>query len=41
MKAVGVKDLKARLSQYLRAVRAGETYLVTDRDQVVAELRPV
>ncbi len=41
MKAVGVKELKARLSEYLRAVRAGETVLVTDRDQVVAELRPV
>lgn len=40
MKAVGVKQLKARLSEYLRAVRAGETILVTDRDEVVAELRP-
>jgi len=41
MKAIGVKELKARLSEYLRAVKAGETVLVTDRDQVVAELRPV
>lgn len=40
MKAVGVKQLKARLSEYLRAVRAGETILVTDRAEVVAELRP-
>ncbi len=40
MKAVGVKQLKARLSEYLRAVRAGEVILVTDRDEVVAELRP-
>jgi prevent-host-death family protein len=40
MKAVGVKDLKARLSEYLRAVRAGETLLITDRTEVVAELRP-
>lgn len=40
MKAVGVKLLKTKLSQYLRMVRAGETILVTDRDQVVAELRP-
>jgi antitoxin (DNA-binding transcriptional repressor) of toxin-antitoxin stability system len=39
-KAVGVKQLKARLSEYLRLVRAGETVLVTDRDEVVAELRP-
>ena len=40
MKAVGVKQLKARLSEYLRYVRAGETILVTDRDEVVAEIRP-
>lgn len=40
MKAVGIKALKARLSHYLRAVRAGETLLVTDRDEVIAELRP-
>ncbi|MGD2124314.1 MAG: type II toxin-antitoxin system Phd/YefM family antitoxin [Gemmatimonadota bacterium] len=39
MKAVGVKQLKARLSEYLRAVKAGEIVLVTDRDEVVAELR--
>ncbi len=40
MKAVGVKQLKARLSEYLRMVRAGEIILVTDRDEIVAELRP-
>jgi prevent-host-death family protein len=40
MRAVGVKQLKARLSEYLRLVRTGETVLVTDRDEVVAELRP-
>jgi len=40
MKAVGVKQLKARLSEYLRSVKAGEVILVTDRDEVVAELRP-
>ena len=37
---MGVKQLKARLSEYLRAVKAGEIVLVTDRDEVVAELRP-
>lgn len=41
MKSVGVKQLKTRLSEYLRLVRGGETVLVTDRDEVVAELRPV
>ena len=40
MKAVGVKQLKARLSEYLRLVKSGETVLITDRDEVVAELRP-
>lgn len=40
MRIVGVKQLKARLSEYLREVRRGEVFLVTDRDQVVAELRP-
>ena len=40
MKSVGVKQLKSKLSEYLRLVRGGETVLVTDRDEVVAELRP-
>jgi antitoxin (DNA-binding transcriptional repressor) of toxin-antitoxin stability system len=40
MKAVGIKNLKARLSEHLRAVKAGEVILVTERDEVIAELRP-
>lgn len=40
MKAVGLKVLKNRLSEYVRMAAAGETILVTDRDQVVAELSP-
>lgn len=39
MKAVAVKELKNRLSSYLREVKSGEIVLVTDRGQVVAELR--
>jgi len=39
MKTVGIKRLKARLSEYLRAVKRGEVVVVTDRDEVVAELR--
>ncbi|HYW33113.1 MAG TPA: type II toxin-antitoxin system prevent-host-death family antitoxin [Gemmatimonas sp.] len=39
MKTIGVRELKAQLSRVLREVRAGETVLVTDRGQVVAELR--
>ena len=40
MKAVGLKVLKNRLSEYVRLVAGGETVLITDRDRVVAELVP-
>jgi len=40
MRAVGLKILKNKLSEYVRLARSGETILVTDRDQVVAELGP-
>jgi antitoxin (DNA-binding transcriptional repressor) of toxin-antitoxin stability system len=40
MKTVGVRELKNRLSEYIRQVRSGETVLVTDRGDVVAELSP-
>ncbi len=40
MRAVGLKVLKNRLSEYVRLVAGGETVLVTDRDRVVAELIP-
>ncbi len=40
MRAVGVRELKNRLSEYLRLVRAGEHVLVTDRGEVIAELAP-
>ena len=36
---VGTKELKNRLSHYLRRVRAGEVIRVTDRDVVIAEIR--
>ena len=39
MKAVGVKQLKARLSEYLRLVKGGETLLVTERNDVIAGFR--
>jgi antitoxin (DNA-binding transcriptional repressor) of toxin-antitoxin stability system len=38
MKAVGTKVLKDNLSKYLQMVRQGETILVTDRDEVIAEI---
>jgi antitoxin (DNA-binding transcriptional repressor) of toxin-antitoxin stability system len=40
MRAVGLKVLKNKLSEYVRVAAAGETVLVTDRDTVVAELGP-
>lgn len=40
MKTVGVRELKNRLSEYLRQVRSGESVLVTDRGEVIAELGP-
>jgi antitoxin (DNA-binding transcriptional repressor) of toxin-antitoxin stability system len=40
MRAVGLKTLKNQLSEYVRLAAAGETVLVTDRDQVVAQLGP-
>jgi prevent-host-death family protein len=40
MRAVGIRELKNRLSEFIRLVEAGESVLVTDRGTVVAELRP-
>jgi prevent-host-death family protein len=34
MRTVGIKVLKNKLSEYVRAAEAGETVLVTDRDRV-------
>ena len=39
MISVGIRELKNRLSEYLRMVRRGEQVLVTDRGETVAELR--
>jgi antitoxin (DNA-binding transcriptional repressor) of toxin-antitoxin stability system len=40
MRAVGIKTLKNKRSEYVRVAADGETVLVTDRDRVVAELGP-
>ncbi len=37
---VGIREMKNRLSDYVRRVRRGETILVTDRGRVVARLTP-
>jgi antitoxin (DNA-binding transcriptional repressor) of toxin-antitoxin stability system len=40
VRAVGLRVLKNRLSEYVRLAASGETILVTDRERVVAELVP-
>ena len=40
VKTVGVRDLKNQLSAHLREVKAGHRLLVTERNTVIAELRP-
>jgi len=40
MDTVGIAELKARLSEHLRAVRRGRTLTVLDRDTPVACLIP-
>ena len=37
---VGVADLKSRLSEYLRKVRAGRSITVLDRDTPIARIVP-
>ena len=39
--SVGSRELKTRLGAWLRRVRRGETVVVTDRGDPVAELRPL
>ncbi len=39
IKTVGVKELKNKLSAYLRDVRGGTRVLVADRDTVIAALQ--
>lgn len=38
---VGVRDLKARLSEYLRQVKQGKTVIITDHGRPVGRLSPV
>lgn len=41
MKQVRIAELKARLSEHLRAVRQGETITVLDRDTPIARIAPI
>ncbi len=40
MRAAGIREVKNKLSKYLRLVAEGETVLVTDHGRVVAQLAP-
>lgn len=40
MRKVRIADLKARLSEHLRAVRRGESIAVLDRDTPIAQIVP-
>jgi antitoxin (DNA-binding transcriptional repressor) of toxin-antitoxin stability system len=40
MDAVRIAELKARLSEHLRAVRRGRTLTVLDRDRAIARIVP-
>ena len=41
MVSVGVRELKAHLSHYLKKVKAGEKIIVTDRKEKVAIISPL
>jgi prevent-host-death family protein len=38
---VGVRDLKARLSEYLHRVKQGQTIVITDHGQPVGRILPI
>jgi prevent-host-death family protein len=38
---VGVRDLKARLSEYLHKVKEGQTILITEHGKAVGRILPV
>jgi len=41
MRGIATKELKNRLSFYLRLVRSGASFVVTDRGRPVAQLGPL
>jgi len=41
MKQVRIAELKAKLSQFLRAVQAGESFAVLDRNTAIAQIVPL
>ncbi len=39
--SVGTRELKNRLSEYLRRVKAGETIIITERGKPVGQILPI
>ncbi len=38
---VGIRELKNKLSEYMRRVKAGETIIVTEHGQTIGQIIPV
>jgi len=41
VKAVGIRELKAHLSRYLKSVKAGSEIVVSERGRAIARITPV
>ncbi|HYK90441.1 MAG TPA: type II toxin-antitoxin system prevent-host-death family antitoxin [Acidobacteriota bacterium] len=41
MKTAGIRELKSKISDYLRSVRSGESVVITDRGEAIAEICPL
>ena len=39
-RAVGIRELKARLSSYIQRVKDGETVIITERGKIVGRMLP-
>lgn len=40
MEFVGIREMRQNLSRYARRAKSGESFLITDRGQTVAQLTP-
>jgi prevent-host-death family protein len=41
MTTISINDIQQDFSAYLRRVQAGETLVITDHDQPIAEVKPI
>lgn len=41
LRRVGTRELKNKLSEYMRRVKAGETIIVTERGKTIGQIVPV